>query len=129
MPAMLPCLSVGSASQLGQAVARLTGLANLVDLAKHAGNAATRISTRRVKEIEAEIAQIATRYGESVGDLRMLLSENAGIAFEGEVPAIDAEDAQQRLADIATHFSDAKSTGLATARNVLGDGFDPQVKV
>ncbi|MGO7251882.1 hypothetical protein ACCS63_36725, partial [Rhizobium brockwellii] len=73
---MLQFLSVGSASQLGHAVARLTGLANLVDLAKHAGNAATRISTRRVKEIEAEIAQVAARYGESVDDLTRLLNEN-----------------------------------------------------
>lgn len=128
MPAMLPFLSVGSASQLGQAVARLTGLANLVDLAKHAGNAATRISTRRIKEIEAEITQIATRYGESVDDLRMLLSENADIALEGEVPAIDADDAQLLLADIGMHFSNAKATGLTTARAVLGEGFDPQVK-
>ncbi|WP_176598291.1 MULTISPECIES: ATP-binding protein [Sphingobium] len=128
MPAMLPFLSVGSASQLGQAVARLTGLANLVDLAKHAGNAATRISTRRIKEIEAEIAQVASRYGESVSDLKTILSENSDIAFEGEVPVIDAADTEQRLVDIATHFSDAKAAGLATARTVLGEGFDPQVK-
>lgn len=128
MPAMLPFLSVGSASQLGQAVARLTGLANLVDLAKHAGNAANRISTRRVKEIEEEIALTAVRYGQSVDDLTALLAENSDIAFGGEVPAIDADDAKQRLADIMTHFADAKATGLATAQTVLGEGFDPQVK-
>lgn len=128
MPAMLQFLSVGSASQLGHAVARLTGLANLVDLAKHAGNAATRISTRRVKEIEAEIAQVAARYGESVDDLTRSLTENTDIAFAGEVPSIDDADAEQRLANIANHFADAKATGLATAKTVLGEGFDPLIK-
>ncbi|KXV60224.1 hypothetical protein AD947_02610 [Acetobacter tropicalis] len=128
MPALLPFLSVGAASQLGQAVARLTGLANLVDLAKHAGNASDRISTRKIKEIEAEIVQVTSRYGESVDDLSRLLAENADIAFAGEVPTIDAVDAQQQLADIAHHFTAAKAAGLTTAQSVLGEDFDPQMK-
>ncbi|GGI31239.1 hypothetical protein GCM10010987_63430 [Bradyrhizobium guangdongense] len=54
MPALLPFLAVGSTSQLGEAVARLTGLADLVDLAKHAGKASERIAKRTTKELEAQ---------------------------------------------------------------------------
>ncbi|EGD59852.1 hypothetical protein Y88_2291 [Novosphingobium nitrogenifigens DSM 19370] len=128
MPAMLPFLAVGSTSQLGTAVARLTGLADLVDLAKHAEKAAERITKRSTKEIEAEIDQIGDRYAQHVADLASVISENPDIGFAGDVPEINAEDAGQRLADIAIHFAQAKANGLATAQSVLGAGFDPQQK-
>lgn len=52
MPALLPFLSVGSVSQLGEAVARLTGLADLVDLAKHSERLSERIEKRSIPDIE-----------------------------------------------------------------------------
>ncbi|WP_217621795.1 ATP-binding protein [Phaeobacter inhibens] len=128
MPALLPFLSVGSTSQLGTAVARLTGLADLVDLAKHAEKAAERISKRKTKEIEEQIDEIRNRYSQHVNDLTAILSEHPDISFTGETPKIDAEDTQQRLTDIAEHFVTAKAKGLRTAQSVLGAGFDPQQK-
>ena len=128
MPALLPFLSVGSTSQLGQAVARLTGLADLVDLAKHASKAAERISKRSVKEIEQDIDGIANRYGEARDDLEAVISEHSDIAFDGELPGIQADDGREQLAAIAKHFLDAKSEALAEARTVLGDGFNPENK-
>lgn len=129
MPALLPFLTVGSTSQLGTAVARLTGLANLVDLAKHATNAAGRIRDKSTKEIGQEIGRIRDRYAEHIEDLATVTSENPEIAFDGPVPSINAADTEQRLSDIAEHFSKATADGLAIARSVLGDGFDPQQKM
>lgn len=128
MPALLPFLAVGSTSQLGTAVARLTGLADLVDLAKHAEKAAERITKRTTKEIEEEIDRIGHLYAQHAADLESVVSENPDIAFAGDVPEINAKDARQRLADIAGHFAQAKAAGLATAQSVLGIGFDPQQK-
>lgn len=128
MPALLPFLTVGSASQLGTAVARLTGLADLVDLAKHAQKAAERITKRTTREIEEEIARIGGQYAQHAADLASVVTENPDIAFAGDIPEIHAEDARQRLADIAEHFARAKADGLATAQSVLGAGFDPQQK-
>jgi hypothetical protein len=53
MPALLPFLSVGSTSQLGEAVARLTGLADLVDLARHAEKMSGRISKTASPDLES----------------------------------------------------------------------------
>ncbi len=128
MPAILPFLSVGSTSHLGQAVARLTGLADLVDLAKHATKAAERISKRSVNEIEQEIDGIANRYGEAREDLEAVISEYNEIGFPGELPSILADDGRERLASIAKHFVDAKAEALTEARTVLGDGFNPEDK-
>ena len=128
MPALLPFLSVGNTSQLGQAVARLTGLADLVDLAKHASKAEERISKRSIKEIEQEINGISSLYKEARDDLEALISENNKIAFDGEAPCISADDARERLNTIKSFFEDAKSKALAEANTVLGEGFNPEDK-
>jgi hypothetical protein len=128
MPALLPFLPVGTASQLGQAVARLTGLADLVDLARHATKASDRITKRMTKELETEIAGMGGRYTQAVDDLANAVAEHPDMAFEGEVPPVNAEDARERLVAIADHFACLKAAALAEARSVLGDGFDPEDK-
>lgn len=128
MPALLPFLSVGSTSQLGQAVARLTGLADLVDLAKHATKASERIVKRTVKELQADLTGIETRYTDAATDLAGIVTEHSDLAFADAMPAVDAADAAARLTAVAEHFTGLKATALAEARAVLGDGFDPEDK-
>ena len=128
MPALLPFLSVGSASQLGEAVARLTGLADLVDLARHAEKMATRITKTATPEIEKQRLDIAGRYQQAADDLAGIVIETPAIAFEGDVPAVDEEEAAERIAELAAHFANLKATALSEAQDVLGDGFDPENK-
>lgn len=128
MPALLPFLAVGSTSQLGEAVARLTGLADLVDLAKHAGKASERIANRSVKDLEGQLADIAEHYREAVGDLSATMTETPSIRFDGEIPAIGASYAQDRIKAIGDHFVGMKAHALAQAREVLGAAFEPEDK-
>lgn len=128
MPALLPFLSVGSASQLGEAVARLTGLADLVDLARHAEKMSVRIAKIAVPELEKQRITIAERYQQAVDDLAAIVIETPSIAFGGDLPAVDAEGAEQRIAEIAKHFAKLKATALSEARDVLGEAFDPENK-
>lgn len=128
MPALLPFLSVGSTSQLGEAVARLTGLADLVDLARHAEKMAARLEKNEAATLEKQRLEIAGRYQQTVDDLAAILFETPIIAFEGEPPAVDAEGAKERVAEIAQHFVDVKAKALSEAQEVLGTGFDPENK-
>ena len=128
MPALLPFLSVDSASQLGEAVARLTGLADLVDLARHAEKMSLRIAKTATPEIEKQRVAIAGRYKQAVDDLTAILLETPTIVFDGAAPAVDGESAARRIADITHHFADLKAEALREARGVLGDGFDPESK-
>lgn len=128
MPALLPFLSVGSASQLGEAVARLTGLADLVDLARHAGKMSTRVTKIAMPEIEKQRIDIARRYQQTADDLTTIVGGTSTIAFEGTPPAVDEEISANRIAEIAGHFAALKANALTEARDVLGDGFDPESK-
>jgi hypothetical protein len=128
MPALLPFLGVGSTSQLGEAVARLTGLADLVDLAKHAEKMSGRITTKAKQELEAQRDNIAERYQLAVNDLNAIVTETPVIAFEGDPPAVNADTAQRRISEIASHFAGLKADALREAQDVLGDDFDPEQK-
>lgn len=128
MPALLPFLSVGSTSQLGEAVARLTGLADLVDLARHAEKMAGRVAKTATPELEKQRVEIAGRYQQAADDLAAILTETPSIAFEGDRPTADAEGAQERIAEIAKHFVELKAKALSEAQEVLGTGFDAENK-
>lgn len=128
MPALLPFLSVGSTSQLGEAVARLTGLADLVDLARHAEKMAGRVTKTTTPELEKQRVEIAGRYQQAADDLAAILIETPSIAFEGDRPTVDAEGAQERIAEIAKHFVELKAKALSEAQEVLGTGFDAENK-
>ena len=128
MPALLPFLSVGSTSQLGEAVARLTGLADLVDLARHAERMSVRIIKNAKPEIEKQRTEIAERYQQGVDDLNAIVAESPAIVFDSLIPAVDGGDSADRIASIAAHFFHTKAKALSEARDVLGDGFDPEDK-
>lgn len=128
MPALLPFLSVGSASQLGEAVARLTGLADLVDLAKHADKMSVRVAKMATPELEKQRDDIAERYQQAVDDLAGLVTETPAIRFEGDTPDVEAETAAERISVIIAHFADLKAKALTEARDVLGEDFDPENK-
>ena len=128
MPAMLPFLAVGSASQLGDAVARLTGLADLVDLAKHAEKTAVRIRKSTTPELKTQLDEIAAQYQQAIDDLAAVVAERPTIAFEGTAPAVCDSQVEDRIAAIAAHLVALKATALRDAQDVIGSGFDPENK-
>lgn len=128
MPALLPFLSVGSTSQLGEAVARLTGLAELVDLSRHAEKASARVAKTVSSELEKHRVDIAARYQQAVDDLSGTLVETPTISFDGTAPPVNEESSTDRIAEIASHFADLKARALGEAREVLGERFDPENK-
>jgi hypothetical protein len=60
--------------------------------------------------------------------LSLLITETQSIAFEGDSPVVDAEDAKERITKIAEHFAGLKAKALAEAKEVLGPDFDPENK-
>lgn len=128
MPALLPFLAVGSASQLGEAVARLTGLADLVDLAKHADKMTVRIRKTATPELETQRDGVVVQYQQAVDDLAAVISETPEIAFEGLVPAVNDAQAEERINAVAAYFVELKAGALKDAQDVLGDGFNPEDK-
>ncbi|WP_102958599.1 ATP-binding protein [Mangrovicella endophytica] len=128
MPALIPHLAVGGASELGEAVAHLTGLAALVDLSRHAGKAAERAGKRMVKELSDELVEIARRYAEAAGDLDKIVEGSPAMRQWGGLSLAADADARDRLAAAGEFFSSLKAAAFENARSVLGEGFDPERK-
>ena len=80
MPGILPFIQIGSESELGKAVAELTGLAALVDLAAHATRAKRRIAGDFVKEKERDIKLADEAYNRARTDLIEQLKIHPAIA-------------------------------------------------
>ncbi|WP_176559975.1 ATP-binding protein [Teichococcus rhizosphaerae] len=122
MPGMLPYLQVGSQSELGQAVARLTGLSDLVDLARHATRAKARIRGDLTRQRGADLERVEADFLRHRRDLEERISEFPSMAPTAPLPSADgpAED----LTALEAHFEGIKAESLAHAREVLGDTFD-----
>lgn len=126
MPGMLPFLQVGSASELGQAVAKLTGLADLVDLAKHAGKAMVRIGGQISTDRRQERDTIEQQFLLERRDLEERITAFPDMKPEAMLPRVTDDDAGEAIDGLLVHFETLKANGLAEAKDVLGDGFDPE---
>lgn len=126
IPGMLPFLQVGSASEFGMAVAKLTGLADLVHLAKHVEKAKTRILGQVIKALNSEIEGIEERYAEAKAALQQRIEDFPGMALGDPLPNAADKDAKVQVSSIKAHFETVKATELAVAKAVLGDEFDAE---
>jgi AAA domain len=126
MPGILPYLQVGTTSELGVAVARLTGLADLVDLAKHASKAQQRVSGPITKERREQLEEIDLQFGQVRSDLRQRIGEFPTMAPASAPPNVADTGAAAEIEVLNRHFVVLKADGLAAAKDVLGDGFDAE---
>lgn len=126
MPGLLPLIKVGSESELGRAVSQLTGLSALVELVDHVRRAKSKIDKEFVRNKSKELEQSDENYGTAKDDLEKIIQEHPNLKPEVEIP-VPSEDKkiEEALVSIAKHFEDAKSSAFESARDILGDRFDP----
>ncbi|MGJ5820249.1 AAA family ATPase [Paludibaculum fermentans] len=126
MPGLIPFVQVGSVSELGQAVAQLTGLAGLVDLARHATRVQQRLTGDLTKSRSSEIERQDKSYKAISEELHTLLTENPSIHPAVPLPSPSADRSVEAvLGVLEEHFVGCKSKTLEEARGVLGPSFDP----
>ena len=126
MPGLLPFIQVGAASELGKAIAELTGLGDLVVLSGHARRAKQHMDgpATKARERELEAADTAyTRVREGLArtdgaDLTAVLHLPIPLPSEGL-------GVETRLAEISLELARRKADALAGGREILGAGFDP----
>jgi energy-coupling factor transporter ATP-binding protein EcfA2 len=126
MPALLPLIKVGSESELGRAVSQLTGLSGLVDLAEHVRRAKVKIDTEFVRTKTVERDRADRDYVTAKDDLEKILLARPILNPARTVPhPSDDKAIEQTLDEITKHFESAKAAAFESAREILGDGFDP----
>lgn len=126
MPGLLPLIKVGSESELGRAVSQLTGLSALVDLAEHVRRATTKIDKEFVKAKTADRDRADRDYGTAKDDLEKIVLANPNLTPAQAVPLpSDDKGIEQTLGGITKHFEEAKAAAFESARDILGEHFDP----
>lgn len=129
MPALLQFLRVGAASDLGLAAAKLTGLADIANLSKHAARARDKLKGEFKKERERDIEDADARFLEARGDLQKQIDAYPDMAPSKPLPAPSAApDLERELAELEGHFNTLKADALSAAQTILGAAFDPADK-
>jgi hypothetical protein len=129
MPALLQFLQVGAASDLGLAAAKLTGLADVAHLSKHAAKVQEKLKGDLKKAREQEIKEADNRFAEARGDLQKQIDEYSEMAPPEPLPNASSEqDLESKLGALQEHFNNLKATALAAAQTILGVEFDPADK-
>ena len=127
MPAMLPFIQIGERSELGRAVAELTGLSSLIALSKHAEKVSDRISEDLKKTAHDQINQIDHLYTKMMSELVTKVSDYPALKHRAlSFPNISAEkELEEKLDELKAHFERCKAESFANAASILGEGFDP----
>jgi hypothetical protein len=126
MPGLLPFVQVGSDSKLGRAVAELTGMAPLVNLASHAERVKKKIDGDFKKEREKEIQAVDEAFKRARADLLGLFEKSPAITFGKAIPEPSADTSiESLLTEALGHLEGLKAKGLADAKTVLGESFNP----
>jgi AAA domain-containing protein len=129
IPGLLPFIQIGAVSEFGQAIAQLTGLADLVDLAKHATRVQQRIDKEFTNSRKEEIQQQNNAFRQSRTDLQTLFDETPSLKTAGELPDPNGTaKLEDELIAIEEHLILCKTQALENAKQVLGTAFDASDK-
>jgi hypothetical protein len=126
MPGLLPQIKVGSESELGRAVSQLTGLSALVDLSGHALRAKSKIEKEFVRAKTLDRDQADGNYGTAKSDLEKLMLANPRLALTQAVPRpADDTRTEKTLDDITKQLESVQANAFESARDILGERFEP----
>ncbi len=125
MTGSLPYIRLGDESQLGTAVAELTGFRPLKDLVGHAKLSQQKLKRQLPKEREKEIEKLDGEFLAERQQLAELLTKHAEIAPPLSPPQPSSADCQKDLRTLKAHFEAEKANALANAQEILGETFNP----
>ncbi len=125
IPSLIPFIQIGSKSELGEAVADLTGLSSLIFLSKHSTKVSKRITDDFKKAEETEIDKIKTEYLEVTNSLISKVEEHSSLKSDLKTPDIEnTEDFEEDLGALQSHFEECKANSYEDAKSILGQDFD-----
>jgi len=125
MPGLIPYIQLGTASDLGKAVAGLTGIKPLQDLVRHAKKSQAKLKKDLVNDRKNDIRKIDSEFLNSQKELAKVIQDHSDIDPKKPLPLPGPEKAiEEELTELRRHFEALQSQTLVDAKSILGDSFD-----
>lgn len=125
LPALIPYIQPDTPSELGKAVAALTGLAPLLDVVRHAEKSQAKLRKDLVRDRQAEIEELGSIFFREKGELDRLIEQHATISPPGGTSEFAFQTAtESMLTALTRHFESVRARTLDEARTFLGATFD-----
>jgi len=125
LPGLIPYIRLDEASDLGKAVAALTGFKPLQNLVDHAKRSQIRLINELVKDREAEIENLDADFSKARTELEGLVEHHSDIDPGQPLPTPSPEATiEHKLQFLADHFQNLQAKALAETQSILGESFD-----
>ena len=125
MPGLIPYIQLGTVSDLGTAIAALTGIKSLEDLVRHATKASKRLKNELVKERERDIDNLDAEFVQLKEELQEIITQKAEFDPQKPLPNPGPEKTLEgKLDGLVQHFENLQVRALADAQSILGESFD-----
>ncbi len=126
MPGLIPYIQLGATSDLGKAVAEITGIKPLEDVVKHATKSKVKLQKDLVKDRGLEIEDLDIAFNNARIELDKLIEENPDISPNIPPPLPGpATTLESEIETLKQHFEDLQTKALEEAKSILGYSFDP----
>lgn len=130
MPGLIPYIQVGKASDVGRAVATLTGFKPLEDLTGDAKKSQEKLKKNLVEDRDEEIESIDTQFSKLVEELGDLIQEHPNIDPRITIPEPSMERAiKWKLRTCVNKFEEYQRQAFEESRLILGESFNPADRV
>ena len=126
MTGLIPYIQLEEVSDLGQAVAAMTGLKPLRDLARHAEKVQTKLQKELTKDRNDEIKKFQNNFIEHTNELSQLTKENPLIESQDPLPKITDEVLNEKLDELTEHYENLQKESLSKCKMILGESFDAE---
>lgn len=125
MPGLIPYIQLGNVSELGQAVAGLTGLKPLEDLCNYAKKSQDKLKDDLVKDRNRDITSLDDDFSKRRDELKGLVQNHPEIKPKESLPKSGPDRTIEKTLDaIKEHFASLEAQMLVKARDILGESFD-----
>jgi hypothetical protein len=129
MPGLIPYIQLGKASDLGKAIASLTGMKPLEDLALHAERAQKKLRGEQKKDIEKKIEEKNTEFSKKREELFVLIDDNPKIKPLLDIPEPNSEkDIEDILEKCSDKYEEKQARILEESKSILSETFNPDEK-
>lgn len=126
IPGLIPYIQLDQTSDFGRAVASLTGIKPLQDLASHAKRAKSKLEKDVPNSLNSEIKTLDEEFGETRQEMVSLFKEYPELGTERSLPLSGPDkNLEARLTSLRSNYEILQARALEKAQTILGESFDP----